>query len=82
MACFAREAAVAGGLFYPGIVTFHDFGSAVHDGRRHAYLVMQLQPGKALSTVLEAGRASLPCPRPSAWPPASPTLWAPRIKPV
>ncbi|MEU3721063.1 protein kinase domain-containing protein [Streptomyces californicus] len=47
-------------MSHPGIVTVHDFGSAEHDGRRHAYLVMQLLPGKALRTVLEAGRASLP----------------------
>ncbi|NEB51936.1 protein kinase [Streptomyces griseus] len=60
VARFAREAAVAGGLSHPGIVTVHDFGSAVHEGHRHAYLVMRLLPGKALSTVLEAGHLSLP----------------------
>jgi serine/threonine-protein kinase len=60
VARFAREAAVAGGLTHPNIVTVHDFGSAMHDGRLHAYLVMQLLPGKSLSTVLEAGRLPPP----------------------
>jgi serine/threonine-protein kinase len=60
VARFAREAAVAGGLSHPNIVTVHDFGSAMHDGRLHAYLVMQLLPGKSLSTVLEAGRLPPP----------------------
>ncbi|MFH8562049.1 serine/threonine-protein kinase [Streptomyces sp. NPDC017988] len=59
VARFAREAAVAGGLSHPNIVTVHDFGSAVHEGRRHACLVMQLVPGKSLSTVLETGRLPL-----------------------
>jgi serine/threonine-protein kinase len=59
VARFAREAAVAGGLSHPNIVTVHDFGSAMYDGRLHAYLVMQLLPGKSLSTVLEAGRLPL-----------------------
>ncbi|MES4908889.1 MULTISPECIES: serine/threonine-protein kinase [unclassified Streptomyces] len=43
----------------PNIVTVHDFGSAMYGGRLHAYLVMQLLPGKSLSTVLEAGRHPL-----------------------
>ncbi|KEF04818.1 serine/threonine protein kinase [Streptomyces rimosus] len=60
VARFAREAAIAGGLSHPHIVTVHDFGSAVHDGRLYAYLVMQLLPGRPLSTVLEAGRLPLP----------------------
>jgi len=60
VARFAREAAVAGGLSHPHIVTVHDFGSAVHHGRPYAYLVMQLLPGKSLSTALEAGRPPLP----------------------
>ncbi|MBK3569354.1 protein kinase [Streptomyces sp. MBT62] len=60
VARFAREAAVAGGLSHPHIVTVHDFGSAVRHGRPYAYLVMQLLPGKSLSTVLEDGRLSLP----------------------
>lgn len=51
MVRFAREAAVAGGLSHPNIVTVHDFGSAVYDGRRHAYLVTQLLPGTALNTL-------------------------------
>jgi serine/threonine-protein kinase len=59
VARFAREAAVAGGLSHPNIVTVHDFGSAMYDGRLHAYLVMQLLTGKSLSTVLEAGRLPL-----------------------
>ncbi|MGW3954047.1 protein kinase domain-containing protein [Streptomyces sp. NPDC004752] len=59
VARFAREAAVAGGLSHPNIVTVHDFGSAMYDGRLHAYLVMQLLPGKSLSTVLESGRLPL-----------------------
>ncbi|GHE24342.1 protein kinase domain-containing protein [Streptomyces capillispiralis] len=46
---FAREAAVAGGLSHPHIVTVHDFGSAMYDGRLHAYLVMELIRGKPLS---------------------------------
>lgn len=60
VARFAREAAVAGGLSHPHIVTVHDFGSAVHHGRPYAYLVMQLLPGKSLSAALEAGRPPLP----------------------
>ncbi|MFF7986975.1 protein kinase [Streptomyces sp. NPDC007901] len=60
VARFAREAAVAGGLSHPHIVTVHDFGSAVHRGRPYAYLVMQLLSGKSLSSVLEAGRLPLP----------------------
>ena len=59
VARFAREAAVAGGLSHPNIVTVHDFGSAMYDGRLHAYLVMQLLPGRSLSMVLEAGRLPL-----------------------
>ncbi|MFJ6053615.1 protein kinase [Streptomyces sp. NPDC092307] len=59
VARFAREAAVAGGLSHPNIVTVHDFGSALYDGRRHAYLVMQLLPGMSLSTILEAGQLPL-----------------------
>ncbi|WP_225828501.1 protein kinase domain-containing protein [Streptomyces naphthomycinicus] len=59
VARFAREAAVAGGLSHPNIVTVHDIGSAMYDGRLYAYLVMQLLPGKSLSTVLEAGRLPL-----------------------
>ncbi|MDX3528471.1 protein kinase [Streptomyces sp. ID05-39B] len=60
VARFAREAAVAGGLSHPRIVTVHDFGSAMHNGRPYAYLVMQLLPGKSLSSVLEAGPLPLP----------------------
>ncbi|PIB04524.1 serine/threonine protein kinase [Streptomyces sp. HG99] len=60
VARFAREAAVAGGLSHPHIVTVHDFGSAVRHGRPYAYLVMQLLPGKSLSAVLEAGQLPLP----------------------
>ncbi|MEN8655486.1 protein kinase [Streptomyces sp. 21So2-11] len=60
VARFAREAAVAGGLSHPRIVTVHDFGSALHDGQLYAYLVMRLLPGKSLSAVLEAGRLPLP----------------------
>lgn len=60
VARFAREAAVAGGLSHPHIVTVHDFGSSLHDGRQYAYLVMQLLLGDPLSTVLEAGRRPLP----------------------
>ncbi|MFD3484957.1 protein kinase [Streptomyces sp. NPDC058665] len=60
VARFAREAAVAGGLSHPRIVTVHDFGSAMHNGRLYAYLVMQLLPGTSLSAVLEAGRLPLP----------------------
>ncbi len=57
---FAREAAVAGSLSHPHIVTVHDFGSAMHDGRLHAYLVMELLRGKPLSAVLKDGRLPLP----------------------
>ncbi|MFJ1601510.1 protein kinase [Streptomyces sp. NPDC088261] len=59
VARFAREAAVAGGLSHPRIVTVHDFGSATHHGRPYAYLVMQLLPGRSLNAVLEAGRLPL-----------------------
>lgn len=60
VARFAREAAVAGGLAHPNIVTVHDFGSTTHNGQPCAYLVMELLPGKPLSTALEAGRLPLP----------------------
>lgn len=60
VARFAREAAVAGGLAHPNIVTVHDFGSTTHHGQPCAYLVMELLPGKPLSTALEAGRLPLP----------------------
>ncbi|MEU5646847.1 protein kinase domain-containing protein [Streptomyces milbemycinicus] len=60
VARFAREAAVAGGLAHPNIVTVHDFGTAVHDRQRYVYLVMELLPGKPLSAILEAGRVPLP----------------------
>jgi len=60
VARFAREAAVAGGLSHPRIVTVHDFGSAMHNGRPYAYLVMQLLTGKSLSAILETGRLPLP----------------------
>ncbi|MEE1943083.1 protein kinase [Streptomyces sp. TRM 70361] len=60
VARFAREAAVAGGLSHPHIVTVHDFGSALHNGPLYAYLVMQLLPGKPLSAVLEDRRLPLP----------------------
>lgn len=60
VARFAREAAVAGGLSHPRIVTVHDFGSAMHHGRPYAYLVMQLLTGKSLSAILETGRPPLP----------------------
>lgn len=60
MARFAREAAVAGGLAHPNIVTVHDFGSTTHNGQKCAYLVMELLPGKPLSAALEAGRLPLP----------------------
>ena len=60
VARFAREAAVAGGLSHPNIVTVHDFGSALQNGRQYAYLVMELLQGKPLSVVLESGRLPLP----------------------
>ncbi|GGM19769.1 hypothetical protein GCM10010129_75100 [Streptomyces fumigatiscleroticus] len=60
VARFAREAAVAGGLSHPNIVTVHDFGSTTHNGQPCAYLVMELLPGKPLSAVLKAGRLPLP----------------------
>ncbi|MFD3719872.1 protein kinase [Streptomyces sp. NPDC058674] len=60
VARFAREAAVAGSLAHPNIVTVHDFGSAMYNGRPYAYLVMQLLLGKPLSAVLKAGRLPLP----------------------
>ncbi|KPC78290.1 serine/threonine protein kinase [Streptomyces sp. NRRL F-6602] len=61
VARFAREAAVAGSLSHPHIVTVHDFGSAMHHGRPYAYLVMQLLPGKSLSAALKtAGPMPLP----------------------
>lgn len=60
VARFAREAAVAGGLAHPNIVTVHDFGSATHNGQTCAYLVMELLPGHPLSAALEGGRLPLP----------------------
>ena len=60
VARFAREAAVAGGLAHPNIVTVHDFGSAMCDGRLLAYLVMELLPGEPLSAAVAAGRLPLP----------------------
>ncbi|MFE4336846.1 protein kinase [Streptomyces sp. NPDC056831] len=58
VARFAREAAVAGGLSHPHIVTVHD--SVRHNGRLYAYLVMELLRGEPLSVVLEGGRLPLP----------------------
>ncbi|MFC8448951.1 protein kinase [Kitasatospora sp. NPDC057223] len=52
---FAREAAVAGGLNHPSIVTVHDFGSTVPKGRQVVYLVMELIDGEPLSAVLQGG---------------------------
>ncbi|MFI5945573.1 protein kinase [Streptomyces uncialis] len=60
VARFAREAAVAGGLSHPNIVTVHDFGSTLHQGRLYAYLVMELVAGKPLSAHLTAGPVPLP----------------------
>ncbi|MFI1606963.1 serine/threonine-protein kinase [Streptomyces griseofuscus] len=60
VARFAREAAVVGGLSHPHIVTVHDFGSVLQNGRQYAYLVMELLRGKPLSVVLEGGRLPLP----------------------
>ncbi|WP_030186905.1 hypothetical protein [Streptomyces sp. NRRL S-813] len=60
MARFAREAAVAGGLAHPNIVTVHDFGFAAYNGQTCAYLVMELLPGQPLSSALQAGRLPLP----------------------
>ncbi|MFE5096633.1 protein kinase [Streptomyces sp. NPDC056638] len=60
VARFAREAAVAGGLAHPNIVTVHDFGSTTHRGQPCAYLVMELLPGKSLSAALDVGRLPLP----------------------
>ncbi|MFJ3728553.1 protein kinase [Streptomyces sp. NPDC090045] len=60
VARFAREAAVAGGLAHPNIVTVHDFGSAMHNGQTCAYLVMELLAGQPLSAALQAGRLPLP----------------------
>ncbi|WP_079149367.1 protein kinase domain-containing protein [Streptomyces agglomeratus] len=60
VARFAREAAVAGGLAHPNIVTVHDFGSTTHNGRPCAYMVMELLPGKPLSGALKTGRLPLP----------------------
>ncbi|MFB6945643.1 protein kinase [Streptomyces sp. NPDC060286] len=57
---FAREAAVAGSLAHPNIVTVHDFGSTTHNGQACAYLVMELLPGKPLSGALKTGRLPLP----------------------
>ncbi|MFE9451656.1 protein kinase [Streptomyces sp. NPDC006739] len=54
VARFAREAAVAGGLAHPNIVTIHDFGSAAYNGQTCAYLVMELLPGQPLSSALQA----------------------------
>lgn len=52
---FAREAAAAGGLNHPRIVTVHDFGQTRHDGRPVAYLVMELLAGESLRAVLDRG---------------------------
>ncbi|MGW3458300.1 protein kinase domain-containing protein [Streptomyces olivaceoviridis] len=60
VARFAREAAVAGGLSHPNIVTVHDFGSTLDNGGLYAYLVMELLHGQPLSVVLEDGRLALP----------------------
>lgn len=51
-----REAAVAGSLAHPNIVTVHDYGTGVRrKGRRFAYLVMELLPGEPLSVAIERG---------------------------
>ncbi|MEW1551869.1 protein kinase domain-containing protein [Streptomyces tsukubensis] len=59
VARFAREAAVAGGLSHPNIVTVHDFGSTLHHGRLYAYLVMELVAGQPLSAYLQDGPVPL-----------------------
>ncbi len=80
VARFAREAAVAGGLSHPYIVTVHDFGSALHDGRLYAYLVMQLLPGKPSAQSWKPG--GCPCPTPCARRAVSPTPWVPHTRPA
>jgi serine/threonine-protein kinase len=49
---FVREAALAGALQHPNVVTIHDFGH-VDDGR--AFIVMELLEGKDLSKILRRG---------------------------
>ena len=47
---FLREAALAGRLSHPGLVTIHDFGRS-DDG--HCFLVMELLRGREESTTKE-----------------------------
>ncbi|MCQ4206436.1 protein kinase domain-containing protein [Streptomyces longispororuber] len=53
---FAREAAAAGRLAHPNIVTIHDFSSVWHEGHPLIYLVMELVPGQPLSSRIATGR--------------------------
>jgi serine/threonine protein kinase len=49
-----REAALAGSLSHPNIVTVHDYGTGVRrKGRQFAYLVMELLPGEPLNVMLQ-----------------------------
>lgn len=63
------EALTAGGLNHPHIVTVHDYGSAVIQGQRRMYLVMELVDGDPLDAVLRRG---LP-------PPAQALVWTRQI---
>jgi serine/threonine-protein kinase len=49
---FRAEARTAGRVPHPGIASVYDYGETTVEGRSLAYLVMELVPGEALSSIL------------------------------
>jgi tRNA A-37 threonylcarbamoyl transferase component Bud32 len=49
---FRAEARTAGRVPHPGIAAVYDYGETTVEGRSLAYLVMELVPGEALSSIL------------------------------
>ena len=58
---FRREAEAAGRLLHPNVVNVTDYGIALFESRRIAYLVMEYLNGRSLGSLLrEAGSLDLP----------------------
>jgi serine/threonine-protein kinase len=49
---FRAEARTAGRVPHPGVASVYDYGETTVEGRSLAYLVMELVPGEALSSIL------------------------------